>query len=486
MSMKNIAEKISKPVYPVRILQFGEGNFLRAFVDWMVDRMNEEVDFRTGVTVIQPIADGLAQKINAQNGLYTLFLSGLRDGKPYSEHRVIRCLDRCLDPYPNFKEYLSTAENRDLRFVVSNTTEAGIAFNGQDQMSDTPPSSFPAKLTLWLYRRYGFFHGDASAGLIFLPCELIENNGDNLKECILKYSDLWKLEKNFAEWVNKSCAFCNTLVDRIVPGYPKERASELTAKLGYEDSLMTEGELFHLWVIQGPETLREELPFHKCGLNVLFVKDVAPYRTRKVRILNGAHTSLVPAAYLLGVETVRESVEHPLLGIFLRQTLFEEIIPTLDLPKDELTAFAAEVMERFKNPFIKHYLMSIALNSISKFQVRVLPSLLEYMKRYGRAPERLSFSFAALIAFYKGKRGNDPILLSDSSENLSFFKALWASHDGRMESLQTMVGKILGKTEIWKEDLNEKKGLSEAVGEYLYQIEMRGIEAALNRLCRIS
>jgi tagaturonate reductase len=483
--MTNIAEKISKPVYPVRILQFGEGNFLRAFVDWMFDRMNEEVDFRTGVTVIQPIADGLAQKINAQNGLYTLFLNGLRDGKPYSEHRVIRCLDRCIDPYLNFREFLSTAENRDLRFVVSNTTEAGISFNGQDRISDTPPSSFPAKLTLWLYRRYGFFHGDASAGLIFLPCELIENNGDSLKECVLKCSDLWKLEKSFAEWVNNSCAFCNTLVDRIVPGYPKERASELTAKLGYEDSLMTEGELFHLWVIQGPETLREELPFHKCGLNVLFVNDVTPYRTRKVRILNGAHTSLVPAAYLLGVETVRESVEHPLLGAFLRQTLFEEIIPTLDLPKDELTAFADEVVERFKNPFIKHYLMSIALNSISKFQVRVLPSLLEYVKRRARAPENLAFSFAALIAFYKGKRGNDSIPLNDSPENLAFFKALWASHDGSRDSLQRMVTKVLGQTDIWQTDLNEWKGLSLAVGGYLWKIETKGVEATLTQLCQV-
>jgi tagaturonate reductase len=484
--MKNVSEKISKPGYPVRIIQFGEGNFLRAFVDWMIDRMNEEMHFRTGVTLIQPIATGLAEKINAQNGLYTLFLNGLRDGKAYSEHRVIRCIERCLNPYADFKEYLATAENRDLRFVVSNTTEAGISFNGQDRMSDTPPSSFPAKLTLWLYHRYGFSHGDASAGLIFLPCELIENNGDNLKECILKYSDLWKLEKNFAEWVNKSCAFCNILVDRIVTGYPKERATELTVQLGYEDSLMTEGELFHLWVIQGPESLREELPFDKIGLNVLFVNDVAPYRTRKVRILNGAHTSLVPAAYLMGIATVRGSVEHPLLGIFLRQTLFEEIVPTLDLPKDELMAFAAEVMERFKNPFIKHYLMSIALNSISKFQVRVLPSLLEYMKRYGRVPERLSFSFAALIAFYKGKRGNNPIPLNDSPENLSLFKTLWASHDGSRDSIQRMVREVLGKKEIWKDDLNEKKGLSGAVSDYLYQIETRGMEAALNQLCRIS
>ncbi len=480
--MTNIAERFAKPVFPVRILQFGEGNFLRAFVDWMIDRMNEEIHFRTGVTVIQPITDGLTREINTQNGLYTLFLNGLRDGKPYSEHRVIRCIDRCLNPYEDFKGYLSTAENGDLRFVISNTTEAGIAFNGKDKRNDAPPFSFPAKLAVWLYHRYVFFHGDVSAGLIFLPCELIENNGDNLKECILKYSDLWKLEKNFAEWVNQSCVFCNTLVDRIVPGYPKERASELTAKIGYEDSVMTEGELFHLWVIQGPETLREELPFHKCGLNVLFVKDVAPYRTRKVRILNGSHTSLVPAAYLMGVETVRESVEHPLLGAFLRQTLFEEIIPTLDLPKDELTAFADEVVERFRNPFLKHYLMSIALNSISKFQVRVLPSLLEYMKRYGRAPERLSFSFAALIDFYKGMRGSDPIPLSDSPEILAFFKALWASHDGGRQSLQTMVGKILGKTEIWKADLNEWKGLAPAVSGYLWQIETQGMEKALNQL----
>ena len=481
---KDFAEGISKPVYPARIIQFGEGNFLRAFVDWMVDRMNEEIAFQTGVTVVQPIAAGLAEKINGQNGLYTLFLNGLREGKPHSEHRVIRCLDRCIDPYANFGEYLSTAENRGLRFVVSNTTEAGIAFNPQDRITDAPPSAFPAKLTAWLYRRYSFFRGDQAAGLVFLPCELIEDNGDKLKECLLKYCDLWKLEKGFAEWIGKSCVFTNTLVDRIVTGYPKERASELTAKLGYEDSLMTEGELFHLWVIQGPGSLKEELPFHKCGLNVLFVKDVAPYRTRKVRILNGAHTSLVPAAYLLGVETVREAIEHPLLGAFLRQTLFEEIIPTLDLPREELTAFAEAVLERFKNPFIKHYLMSIALNSISKFQVRVLPSLLEYMKRHGRVPERLAFSFAALIAFYKGKRANDPIALSDSQENLTMFKTLWASYDGSPDSLQRIVENVFGQKEIWQTDLNEWKELSGVLGGYLRQIETQGIEASLRQVGR--
>jgi tagaturonate reductase len=339
---------------------------------------------------------------------------------------------------------------------------------------------------VWLYHRYRYFRGAESAALIFLPCELIEDNGDKLQECILQYVALWKLEDGFAEWIKKFCFFCNTLVDRIVTGYPKERASELTAKLGYKDALMTEGELFHLWVIQGPDFLKNELPLHKCGLNVMFVKEVAPYRTRKVRILNGAHTSIVPAAYLVGVETVREAVEHPLLGAFLRQTLFEEIIPTLDLPKEELTAFAEAVLERFKNPFIRHYLLSIALNSISKFQVRVLPSLEEYMKRHGRVPERLAFSFAALIAFYKGKRGNDPIPLNDSPENLTLFKTLWASCDGKPESLQKMVMKVLGQRNIWQTDLNEWEGLSQAVGNYLRQIETQGLEATLRQVCRKS
>ena len=484
--MKTIAQEVSKPGYPARIIQFGEGNFLRAFVDWMIDRMNEEIGFRTGITVVQPIAVGLTEKINAQNGLYTLFLNGLREGKPYSEHRVVRCLDRCIDPYTNFRGYLSTAESKDFRFVISNTTEAGIAFNERDKMTNAPPASFPAKVTVWLYRRYTFFRGDAAAGLVFLPCELIEDNGDKLKECLLKYVDLWKLEKGFAEWIDKSCFFSNTLVDRIVTGYPKERVSELTAKVGYEDALMTEGELFHLWVIQGPDSLKEEMPFHKCGLNVLFVKDVAPYRTRKVRILNGAHTSLVPAAYLMGIETVREAVEHPLLGAFLRQTLFEEIIPTLDLPKEELTAFADAVLERFQNPFIKHYLMSIALNSISKFQVRVLPSILEYLERRARVPERLAFSFAALIAFYKGKRGNEIIALNDSLENLALFKALWAAHDGSPESLGGMVKKVFGQKEIWQADLNEWEELRGAVTNYLRQIETQGIEATMRQVCRIS
>ena len=483
--MKKISDAVRKNLYPTRILQFGEGNFLRAFVDWMIDRMNEEIDFQTAITVVQPIAQGLTNQINAQKGLYTLFLNGLREGKPYSEQRMIQCIDRCINPYEDFRGYLATAENRELRFIISNTTEAGISFNGQDRINDEPPSSFPAKLTVWLHRRYIFFHGAASAGLLFIPCELIENNGNNLKECILKYSDLWNLEKGFAEWIHTSCAFCNTLVDRITPGYPQERAAELKAKLGYEDSLMTEAELFYLWVIQGPDHLEEELPCHKCGLNVLFVKDVTPYRTRKVRILNGAHTSVVPVAYLMGIDTVRDSVEHPLVGEFVRQTLFEEIIPTLDLPKDELTTFADDVLERFRNPFIRHYLMSIALNSVSKFQVRVLPSILEYMKRRDQVPERLAFSFAALIAFYKGKRGNDPIPLNDSPANLALFKGLWTAHDGSPDSLQRMVTKVLEQTDLWQTDLNEWTGLSRTVGGYLWQIETQGMEAALRHLCRI-
>jgi tagaturonate reductase len=484
--MKKINDAIRKNLYPTRILQFGEGNFLRAFVDWMIDRMNEEISFQTAVTVVQPIAQGLTNQINAQKGLYTLLLNGLREGEPYSEQRIIQCIDRCINPYEDFKGYLATAENHDLRFIVSNTTEAGISFNGQDRITDAPPSSFPAKLTVWLHRRYIFFHGAASAGLLFIPCELIENNGDNLKECILKYSDLWNLEKGFADWVNTSCAFCNTLVDRITPGYPQERATEVMAKLGYEDSLMTEAELFYLWVIQGPDGLKEELPCHKCGLNVLFVKDVTPYRTRKVRILNGAHTSLVPVAYLMGIDTVRDSVEHPLVGEFVRQTLFEEIIPTLDLPKDELTAFADDVLERFRNPFIRHYLLSIALNAVSKFQVRVLPSILEYLKRRDQVPERLAFSFAALIAFYKGKSPNGLIALQDSPENLALFKELWSFHDGSGESLKRIVREALGKTGIWKIDLNGMEGLTQSVGNYLVQIETKGIEAALTQLCRRS
>lgn len=468
--------------YPEKVLQFGEGNFLRAFVDWMFNELNKKANFNGSVVVVQPIDKGMVNMLNDQDGLYTLYLRGLKNGKAESTHETINIISRGINPYEDFEAYLQTAENADIRYIISNTTEAGITFDDNDQPSDTPPNSFPAKLAVWLNHRFKTFSGDASKGVHIIPCELIEKNGDNLKKVILQLAEKWKLEQGFVDWLNSACTFSNTLVDRIVPGYPRERIAEITEELGYEDKQVVEGEHFHLWVIEGPDELQKELPFPSIGLDVLYVKDLTPYRTRKVRILNGAHTALVPVAYLYGIDTVRESVEHKVVGKFLKEAIFEEIVPTLDLPKEELEQFSNEVIDRFRNPYIKHQLMSIALNSWSKFETRVLPSILEYIKRNGSVPQRLAFSLAATIVFYKGKRGNEDIALNDDAAAMELLKNAWSKSDGSDTSIKNLVTEVLGYQKNWKKDLNEVQGLNDSVTKHLINIEKHGVANAIDMI----
>jgi tagaturonate reductase len=468
--------------YPEKVLQFGEGNFLRCFVDWMFHELNKKADFNGSVVAVQPIDKGMVNLLNEQDGLYTLYLRGLKNGKAESTHETVDVISRGINPYENFPSYLQTAENPDMRYVVSNTTEAGIAYNENDQPTDAPPASFPAKLAVWLHHRYQYFKGDPAKGVHIIPCELIEKNADNLKRILLQLAQKWEYEEGFVTWLTTACTFSNTLVDRIVPGYPKERMAEITAELGYEDKQVVEGEPFHLWVIEAPESLQKELPFPSIGLDVLYVKDITPYRTRKVRILNGAHTTLVPVAYLYGIDTVRESVEHPVVGNYLKETIFEEIIPTLDLPKEELENFADEVIDRFRNPYIKHQLMSIALNSWSKFETRVLPSILEYKKRKGVIPHRLAFSLAATIAFYKGKRGEENIVLNDDPALVELLTNAWQANDGSESGIKDVVTKVLGYEKNWKRNLNEVEGLNEAVTAHLINIEKSGMAKAIEQI----
>src|SRR5215203_217585 len=464
--------------YPEKVLQFGEGNFLRCFVDWMFHQLNKKAGFNGSVVVV-PIDKGMVNMLNEQDGLYTIYLRGLKNGKAESNHEVIDVISRGINAYEDFNAYLKTAEQPEIRYVISNTTEAGIAFDDNDKSTNTPPNSFPAKLAVWLNHRYKTFNGDSSKGVHIIPCELIEKNADNLKKIILQLAEKWSYEVSFVNWLNKACTFNNTLVDRIVPGYPRERITEITAELGYEDKQVVEGEPFHLWVIQSSDGLQKELPFPSIGLDVLYVKDITPYRTRKVRILNGAHTALVPVAYLYGIDTVRESVDDPVIGNYLRDTIFEEIIPTLDLPKEELEQFANEVIDRFRNPYIKHLLMSIALNAWSKFETRVLPSILEYKKQKGSIPQRLAFSLAATIAFYKGKRGEETIALNDDAGAMELLKNAWASSDGSELAIKQIVTKILGYEKNWKQDLNNIEGLNDAVTKHLINIEKYGVKKAI-------
>ncbi|MBQ8413935.1 MAG: tagaturonate reductase [Clostridia bacterium] len=389
-----------------RVIQFGEGGFLRGFVDWMLQKINEKSDFDGSVVVVQPIEQGMCDMLSAQNCVYTQVIRGVEG----VDTTIVDVISRCVKPYEDFDAYLALAEQPEMRFIVSNTTESGIVFSNEDKMSDVPPKSFPAKLTLLLKKRFEL----GLPGFIFLPCELIDRNGDNLRKCILQYADLWCLGDGFKKWICEENIFTNTLVDRINTGYPK--GEDLV--LGYEDNMVNTSEFFHLWVIETEYDLDSEIPFSKTDLNVIITPDkLEMYRTRKVRILNGAHTSLVPYALLSGLDTVKSCLDDPVMSEHLRKCVFDEIIPTLDLPRDELLSYANSVVERFSNPYIKHYLSAIALNSVSKFKVRVLPSILEYIKRYERMPETLLFAFAKLIEFYKTDMTNDDVTVVEFMRN---------------------------------------------------------------------
>ncbi len=492
--MKGIVETVKTVDRPIRVLQFGEGNFLRAFVDWIVDNLNEKAGFDGNVMMVQPLANGMGDMINAQKGLYTTCLRGIQNGKPVEEFRQITSVAGCINPYSDYDAFASQAENPDLRFVISNTTEAGIAYHAGDRLEDRPQVSFPGKLCAFLYRRYKAFGGDASKGLVMIPCELIDKNGDNLRRIVLQYADEWKLEKEFVDWVENACDFCNSLVDRIVPGYPRAEADAICQKLGYKDNLIDTAEIFHLWVIEcHRRSYEDELPTAKAGLNVVWTDDMTFYRTRKVRILNGTHTMMSLASYLCGIDTVEDSVKSPVVGPFMRDGLFNEIIPSMDGDVEELKKYASDVLERFANPYIEHLLLSISLNSVSKFKTRDLPSVLGYVQKTGRLPQHLALSIAALIAFYRGTefegdalvgdRNGGKYLIKDSREYLETFASIYgAQHKCNGCLSKALCDGILTKEDWWGMDLTTIPGLRDAVEGYLVKIFDEGMEAAIRSL----
>ena len=388
---------------PIRVLQFGQGNFLRGFVDWQLDVLNESCGRDFGVVIVRPTSRSTAPLLDTQGGCYTTVLRGVDPkGAVQTEVRRIGCVQRELDLGLHFADYLGLAHNLDIRFVVSNTTEAGIAVNSSDQYADQPPKSFPAKLTRWLHERFLHFRGDPDAGVVLLPCELIEANGPALRNAVLHFCALWQLAPAFQVWLEKSCHFCSTLVDRIVTGYPVDEIDSLQAELGYLDDFLVTGELYHYWAIEGPESVARELPLHSVGLNVEWVTDLAPIRLRKVAILNGAHTVLAAVGLLLGVQTVGDAVSDPDIGPFLRATLWNEIIPALPFPQAESQAYAEDVLRRFGNPHIQHQLTAIALNMESKCLARLLPQIQNFYLARGHFPPRLLLALAAAVEGLNG------------------------------------------------------------------------------------
>lgn len=470
---------------PERVLQFGEGNFLRAFADYWFDMANEKAGWNGKCVLVQPIAQGLTQLINRQEGLYTLYLRGRQNGEKVDAKRVVSSVSRCLNPYEkqDYDAMMDVAAGEALEYIVSNTTEAGIVYDPSCRLEDCPPASFPAKLTQVLLHRWRA----GRPGVVVLSCELIDNNGKELLRCVNQYIKQWGLEEGFARWVNGDCTFCSTLVDRIVPGRIRDaaEAARLEDENGYRDALIDVGEVFGVWNIEGPEWLAEKLPFRAAGLNCPVVPDVTPYKKRKVRILNGAHTGFVLGAYLAGYDIVRDCMQDDVILGFMNRMLHEEVISTLPLDRQDLEAFAAAVQDRFNNPFINHELMSITLNSTSKWRARNMPSLLEYAQTAGKLPPCLAMSFAAYIAFYSSDiqalteqglvcrrpKGNE-YTVSDDRWVLEFY------YSRRGVSDETLVHDVMTNEKMWGQDLTLVPGFEQAAAENLRRIRTEGARAA--------
>jgi len=463
-----------KASYPVKVAQFGEGNFLRAFVDWIIDNLNEKGSFNGSVTLIQPIEYGLTDLINKQEGLYHVFIKGLVNNELVEDIRLVQSVNKCINPYADFSAFEQLATEESLEYIVSNTTEAGIQFIDEQLDFNNIAQSYPGKLTQLLFKRFQYFNGDVDKGLSILPVELINNNAGELKNCILQYAEAWVLGDDFVQWVEDANTFHNTLVDRIVTGYPKDNIGEYQEKIGYEDNLVVTAEYYHLWVIEGKGNKKLEQIFNNSGLNVLLVDNLQSYRTRKVRVLNGAHTSMVPMGLLNGNKTVQQTVEETFTKDFVQQAIFKEICPVLDFPEKEIAEYAHEIINRFKNPAIIHKLSSIALNSISKFKVRVLPSILDYHKKFDKLPANLVFAFAALIRFYKG----DGMPINDDKATTEYLANLW-----KTENINDLVRKVLQNKDFWTEDLTEISGLLDALSKAVGLIEEKGVKMAWEEVC---
>lgn len=468
---------------PERILQFGGGNFLRAFCDWIFDVLNKETDFNASVVVVKPTEKGDYLDLKAQDGLFHLALDGICDGQLHSEVTLVESISRVIQPYNEWETFLKTAEQPEMRFVVSNTTEAGIQFSKKDILENQPAHEFPAKLTQWLFHRYQFFNGAIDKGMILLPCELIRNNGLALRKTVMEYAELWHLGDDFIDWIVAHNHFCCTLVDRIVSGFPKERAASIVNEIKVEDKLLVAGEYYHSWVIKASKEIQKELPFAQTNLNVKFVEDLGPYREMKVRVLNGAHTSLVPVGYLAGIRTVKESMDTEIVYNHVSKILFEEIKPTLiDFREEEVDTFIQSVLDRFKNPTLKHYLIDISLNSISKFEARLLPAFLDYTQLNETFPKRIAFSLACLIRFYKGVFNSEEIKIKDSDIVIKFFKKEWGKVNSKEQTIKGLVENLFRNPSIFKNDLSKVKGLVSFIENQIITVEKEGIIKGLEKL----
>lgn len=470
-------QTVNKPELPVKILQFGEGNFLRAFVDWMIDKANNAGVMNHGIVAVQPIAQGMAGMLRKQDCMYHVYLEGIKDKKPVKEISLVKSIVDVLNPYEEYETYKALFLSPELEMIISNTTEAGIKYEEGDDLNALPPKSFPAKMTALLYQRFQKFNGAADKGLLIICCELIEDNGSTLHDYVLKHAEYNNLGQDFINWVNTACHFYDTLVDRIVPGFPRETINEIKEEIGFDDNLVVKGEYFHVWAIGGDPIIKEKLPLDKAGLNVLFMDDIRPFRSKKVRILNGAHTAMVQVAMQLGCETVMDAFNTPVVEKYINTMVDAEVLPGIGEDMTELRAFAAKILERFYNPYIKHYLKDISLNSLSKWEARDFPTVLDNYNKLGKKAPLTTFSLAALFLMYSGKSEATNFVPNDTPEFVEFIQKTYDPNN-----VEGWVKGIMTNRKIWTADIAVVPGFVEEVAEDVQLILGKGMKGALETI----
>jgi tagaturonate reductase len=468
---------------PIKIIQFGEGNFIRAFFDYFIHKLNCNNMFNGRIAVIKP-REGSLNKLRMQDCLFTLITAGIEKGKKIYEKEIISSIGKAIDTYSSWQDILDLVKDVNIKVIVTNTTERGISFNTSDKYDDKPPSTFPAKLTRLLYERYK--RANRSDGFIILPLELIENNGTVLKDIVLKYIDLWGLESRFKNWVSTSNLFVNTLVDRIVPGYPSKRAEKIFKEIGYRDNFLTLTEIYHLFAIEETRVVKKVLPFHKAGINVVFSSDISKYRELKLRILNGVHTGLAAIALLENVQYVKNIFVNEKLNKCLNNMIFNEIVPTLSYDKELVLNFAKDVIERFKNPYIEHKWSDIFLNSITKFQIRLFPTINKHYALYNSFPPLITFSYSLLMYLFKDARwiddkliyfyNNKEIQITDEASILNDLYNLWQAYNKREISINDLLNRILVNPRLCSIDNTYIMPFKEIVAKNLNILLQKGFD----------
>lgn len=478
---------------PERVLQFGSGRFLRGFTDSFIDRANREGSYQGRVVIVQSTGEGRRDLLHEQDGLYTLWLRGLVAGQRVDSIEVISAVSRTLGAAREWERVLECARSPDLEVVVSNTTELGLVLDPEDRLELDPPRSYPGKLTAVLFERFRSLDGDPGKGLVVIPCELVDNNGAVLRDLVRELARRWKLGAGFERWLDEHNVFCSSLVDRIVTGNPAlEELPSLEKRLGYRDEMLVVAEVYSLWAIRGEEAVRRRLGFARANPSVQIAEDIQPFRERKIRILNGTHTVSAPVAYLTGKQTVLEALEDPLLAAFVEGLMREEIAPTLEVDPDTVPRFIAEVLDRFRNPFLKHRWVDITWQSTSKLRIRVLPTLLRYQSLNGALPRRVCFGFAAHLAFMRGVEEREGLILGRlgselypiNDDHAPFYLECWREAVPAQESdaFDRLVRRVCARTELWGRDLSEVPGFAARVREDLERILSRGVEASLKSL----